>query len=281
MTMHRITATSLAAALLLAGSAFAQGPAQGRVSTQMTDIGQGLEPHRAAYDLSLARAGQRDGVRAARGNMVYTLTDRCDGYTVESVLKMNLAFSSGISNDVEQYFAGWEAKDGRSASFRMQVVENGDISDSYRGTISLNDDGTGTATYDTGGQTVNYDLPKGTMLSTAHIADVLRRAKAGEKFISRTVIDGVFDTGPYRITAVVGPERPDDRRKPEADLAQGQYLPVGLAYFPLSSKQDTPEYEIAIKMLPNGVARNMRQDFGDFVLAFELARVEPMPRQPC
>ena len=51
-----------------------------------------------------------------------------------------------FDNQVEQRYAAWESKDGRSSTFRFEVVENGNIAKSYHGDIQFKEDGTGVAT---------------------------------------------------------------------------------------------------------------------------------------
>jgi hypothetical protein len=241
--------------------------------------GMTLTPHRAIYDLSLTKATQMDGVRAAKGTMIYTLTDRCDGYTVESNLQMELAFANGVDNQVDQRYAAWESKDGRSATFRMQVMENGSLTKTYQGKVDLAADGSGTATYETD-KDHTFKLPKGTLLSTAHTLALLKGAAAGEKFLIRPVIDGSFEEGPFMVSAVIAPAR-DAPASPSGALANGKAWPMSLAYFPLSTDNETPQYEINMNILPNGVTRSMSQDFGTFTLGFDLARVEPVKGPPC
>ncbi len=242
-----------------------------------------LASHQAIYDLSLTKVNDSEGVRAAKGSMVYTLTDRCDGYTIESNLLMAMAFSNGVDNQVDQRYAGWEAKDGRSSTFRMQVFENKTLTKAYHGSVQLNEDGSGTATYESDA-IVKFDLPPGTLLSTAHTTALLNSVAAGDHFFSRPVIDGSFEDGPFLITAAIGASRRSDstsERGGTGELGSGNYWPVEMAYFPLSSGRDVPSYEIMMNLLQNGIARGMTQDFGGFAFGFELIRVEPVAVPHC
>lgn len=260
----------LLSATLFALAVAAQGAAAAPVTA--------LASHRAIYDLALTRAVQSDGVRSAKGTMVYTITDRCDGYTIESNLQMDLAFSNGIDNQIDQRFASWEAKDGHSASFRMQVLENGTLSKSYRGNVALGADGTGTVTYETDAvRTIK--LPKGTLLSTGHTLALLNAAAAGEKFLVRPVIDGSFEEGPFTISAAIGAPRAGQTKA--GDLAAGTAWPASLAYFPFATEHEAPDYELTMSILANGVARSMSQDFGKFTLGFDLVRAEPVTAPSC
>ena len=237
-----------------------------------------LASHRAVYDLSLTKAMQSDGVRAAKGSLVYSITDRCDGYTIESNLQMELAFASGIDNQIDQRFASWEAKDGRSSTFRMQVLENGKLSKSYIGNVALDADGSGTVTYETD-SIQKFKLPKGTLLSTGHTLALIKAAAAGEKFFVRPVIDGSFQEGPFMISAAIASPRGGPAKT--ADLGAGAAWPVSLAYFHFATDSEAPDYELNMSMLPTGVARAMSQDFGKFTLGFDLVRAEPVTVPPC
>jgi len=270
----------LAASLIASWAGLMPASAATAVPPASIAAGVALTPHRAIYDLSLTRATQMDGVRAAKGTMIYTLTDRCDGYTIESNLQMELAFANGVDNQIDQRYAAWEAKDGRSATFRMQVMENGSLTKTYQGKIALEADGSGTATYETNKPHV-FKLPKGTLLYTAHTLELIRHATAGEKFLVRTVIDGSFEEGPFMVSAIVAPARGGPPAASPGDLADGKFWPMGLAYFPLSTGNETPQYEVNMNMLGSGVTRSMTQDFGNFAIGFELTNVEPLPAQTC
>jgi len=244
-----------------------------------------LTSHRATYEMSLSKISNSDGVRAASGTMTYTLTDRCDGYTIETNLSLNLAFANGNENQVEQRYAAWEAKDGRSSTFRFQVVENGNVAKAYHGNIQFKDDGTGTATYEAG-DTSTFDLPRGTLLSTAHTLALLKSAAARETFLSKMVIDGSFDEGPFWVTAAIAPSHEGVspvKDSPDNELTTGSYWPIGMAYFPVKSEQQqaTPEYEITQNLLGTGVTHSMMQDFGGFTLAFKPVKMEPIAAQGC
>ena len=236
-----------------------------------------LTPHKATYVLSLLRTRSGEGVRVARGSMTYTLSDRCDGYTIESNVSMNLSFADGNAQKVDQRYAAWEAKDGSFSSFTMQTLENGSPGKSYRGSISLGQDGAGNATFE-GDKTETFELAPGTMLSTAHTIALLEQAAAGKTFFSGKVIDGSFDQGPFVVTASIAGAR-DGRatlEKESGAMSAGRYWPMSLAYFPASSKGYLPEYELGMELLPTGISRSMTQDFGTFIIGFTLTDLEPL-----
>jgi hypothetical protein len=254
------------------------GNAASAAAPSVTKAKASLTPHKATYELSLLRAAPGDGVRGARGKMVYTLADRCDGYTIESNVSMNLSYAGGNDQKVDQRYASWEAKNGRFSSFTMQTLENDEPAKTYRGTITLDPDGAGTATYEAD-KTTNFKLAPGTMLSTAHTLALLENAAAGKKFFSREVIDGSFDQGPFLITALIPTSR-EGRAAQDKDnlsgMVGGRFWPMSLAYFSTSSKSAVPEYELGMELLPSGISRSMTQDFGTFVIGFKLVEIEPL-----
>ena len=271
--------------LMGASPVFAAGPAIGAKAAgeKGADKALSLTSHRALYDMSLSKVSNSDGVRAASGNMTYTLTDRCDGYTIETNLSLHLSFANGNENQVEQRYAAWESKDGRSSTFHFQVIENGNIAKAYQGSIQFNDDGTGTATYDAG-DTSTFKLPRGTLLSTAHTLALIKSAQAREKFLSKLVIDGSFDEGPFWVTAAIA--SPHDggvapAKNGGATFGEGRYWPIGMAYFPVKSEQAIPEYEISQNLLGTGITHSMMQDFGGFTLAFKPVKMEPITGPSC
>ncbi len=282
--------TSVAAACLLSTSVASAAPsvsgAQGartseKVVEKLAEKTGSLSSHRAVYEVSLAKVSHSDGVRAASGNMTYTITDRCDGYTIETNLSMDLSFANGDDNQVEQRYAAWESKDGRSSTFRLQVSENGKVAKAYHGGIQFNEDGTGVATYE-GDEVTKFDLPRGTLLSTAHTLALIKSAASRDRFMSKLVIDGSFDEGPFWVTAAIGPEQGGvSPVKSGPASSKDSYWPIGIAYFPMSSKEELPEYEIMQNLQNTGITHSMAQDFGGFTLAFKSVKVEPIVAPPC
>jgi hypothetical protein len=262
-------------ALLGAGSAAAQsGLTIADPPPPATELPP-LASYAATYDLALVKAAQIEGVRAASGTLSYTLIDRCDGYTIESETDISLAFSNGVANQVVKRFAGWESKDGRRATFRMKIYENGELEDAYTGQVELEADGSGRAVY-IGAETTSFDLPPGTVLSTTQLRELIRAGQTGTALVAQTVMDGAFEEGPYRVTGYVAPARGASVPAAAAPpLLAGPYWPVTLAYFPMDEPGEVPEYEIGFHLLANGVIRTMTQDYGSYSLALDLTRIAP------
>jgi len=130
-------------------------------------------------------------------------------------------------------------------------------------------------------------LPAGTIFPSAHTALILRNAAAGEKFFSRLVFDGSDEDGSSNISAFISPQRPVSQDASLADKLKANPLladagwPVHMAFFGTSSDTGLPDYEMDLTLLPNGVARHMKIDYGDFSVTGTLADVEALPAQSC
>jgi hypothetical protein len=160
----------------------------------------------------------------------------------------------------------------------MEVIENGKMIRSQRGRIDLNEDGSGKITTESDGIT-SIDLPPGTQLSTSHMLSLLESAQSGKRFLSKSVIDGSFENGPYQVTAIIGDSQPEPAGVSKNELheiGRGSYWPVGMAYFPYASTEDLPDYEVGMNLVPGGITQAMTQNFGGFSLGFELVYVEPL-----
>ncbi len=278
MKIVRALSVAISVAVIL-GAAPQAGPnAAFAAATAVPKAKPTLMSHKATYRLTLLKTRPGDGVRSTRGTMTYTLADRCDGYTIESNVAMTMSYADGASQKMDQRYAAWEAKNGRSSTFTMQTLEDGAPSKSYRGSITLEQDGSGSAVYE-GDKTETFKLAPGTMLSTAHTLALLEEAAAGKRFLSRQVIDGSFDQGPFVVSAAIASGR-DGRPALDKDgmreISGGRYWPMSLAYFPASSRETMPEYELVMDLMPSGISRAMTQDFGAFTIGFTLVEVEEL-----
>ena len=112
---------------------------------------------------------------------------------------------------------------------------------------------------------------------------VKRRALAGEHQAPSAVFDGTDGEGPQNVTAFIGRkvEAKEHGRGALGALAEQAGWTMRLAFFAEGSKEASPEYEMEIFQLANGIAPRMVVDYRDFSVVLEIQKIEPIPPPAC
>ncbi len=267
----RAAALALSAALLLAALPALAGPAA-----------PGLVAHRAGYTLSLHSAEKGSGVESATGVMIYEWADVCDGWTVQQRFELSVRAGEG-DNQVRSEYITWESKDGRSYRFRSRQHQGGVVIRELDGTAEMPESGAGAVRFSQP-EEKTLPLPPGTMFPTAHFMALMDRAQAGKRLFNRFVFDGTGDEGAQELNAVIAPARKGKKEGPEpaiAALTGMDVWPMRFAFFDAVSRDGQPNYELGIQYFANGVADELRLDFGPYVVAGTLSRLEMLPQPGC
>lgn len=243
----------------------------------------GVQPHRALYNLSLHNAKQGSNINNVGGRMLFAWTDACDAWTIEQRLDLTFQYDGGSSQRVKTSLATWEAKDSSLFRFNVRRETNGNETEAFRGRAMLARDGSG--------GTANYQAPdvhdvplgKSTVFPSTHTLELIKAAKAGQRLLTRDVFDGADEMGKNEISAFISnPEEiiaPEGSKNPE--LRQGRGWPIRMAFFAPDNESDTPDYEMTMVLLENGVATSLTIDYGDFVVDATLDTLEPLPQPVC
>ena len=245
-----------------------------------------ITPHRAVYFLRIDKAKNTSAVSDVSGRMVFEWEDMCDGWAIQQKMKLHFGFTDGSDQTIDGSELTWEAKDGKSYNFNIRRMADGQETENYRGKAVQNADGTVTVSYTVPEETTET-FPAQTMFPTAHTAYILDQASRGEKFFSRRVFDGSDEDGASDISAFILSEKAAAKEPPVAKklkknpLLEGAAWPVHLAFFKEGSETGEPDYEMDLNLLPNGIARHMRIDYGDFSVTGKLEEVEPLKTQSC
>jgi len=246
-----------------------------------------VSPHRALYILSLESAKASSGVAGASGGMYYEWGETCDGWTVEQRFRLRLLYSEEGAVDMNSTLVTWESKDGLRYRFNERRLRNGEVEDDIHGEAHLDGKGKGGLAEFERPEQSTLKLPEGTLFPTEHTLVLIDRALAGDQFVSRKVFDGAAVENAGQITAVIGPQlKPDPNPQKPLDnpLLQRPSWRVSLAFFPAdagNSDSDTPDYELRMRLLDNGVSQDMSLDYGDYVLRAKLDEIEALPKPSC
>jgi hypothetical protein len=275
--------TAVAAALVLglASSAGAQAPAATPApgqAAQALEGAQAMAAHRAAYRLTMASARPDGQVSQAQGAMLFEVRDACDGWTTRQRLTINVVDRAGDTVETGSDYSTWESKDGRRLRFTLTQTAQGAVTQRVAGEAELDGDKGGTVRYEQP-EKQEMTLPAGTILPMAHTIRTLAMARAGEKLLNLPLFDGTTDEGAQDSTTLLSPWTAAQAEARFPLLANQASARMRIAFFSrdASAGAGTPEYEVGLRYYANGVADEMKMDFGDFVLDGRLEKLEPLP----
>lgn len=239
-----------------------------------------LASHRAGYRLTLDSAQSASDVQGATGIMVYEAIDRCEGWTVQQRFVLTVTSRSGASYEMASDYVTWEAKDGARLRFRLRQTTDGAIAQSIQGEARREPGRAGTIRYTEPAED-EVDLPADVLFPMAHTQAVLQAAAAGRRIFAAPVFDGTVTEGPQdtnaAITQRLEPGAGNDTRW--APLAGLPSFRMRIAFFEAGSTTGQPDYEVAMRYWQNGVADDLRMDFGEFIVAGALSELEMLPDQ--
>jgi len=277
--------TSLKAAListLLIIFALGVGAAQ---AAQSVD----LIPHRALYKMSLVSASRGSGIADATGTMLYSFNDGCEAWASETNVNLKLVYAEGGEVETNWSFASWEAKDGTAYRFRVRHTRDGNLVENLKGTVRRADPAAASEARYSLPKDKLINLPEGTLFPTRHLLALIAAGQTGRPVFSRTVFDGASMDNPYEINAIIGRDRmatspaalAAGKLMSAAGLKQHAVRHVRMAFFPRGSMKPEPEFELGVDYRADGIARAIRQDFGDFTVDLTPATIEPLKRPGC
>ncbi|NJM55463.1 MAG: cell envelope integrity EipB family protein [Verrucomicrobiae bacterium] len=258
-----------------------------------------LQPHRAIYDLTLARAASGSGVTEMTGRLVYEFTGAaCEGFT------QNMRFvTRATSSDGSE-----QLNDIRTSSFEEANGERLDFStthliDSQTQVTEGRAARTGGAKPTSGspaepGVKVELKKPEARQLSLGatvyfpiqHSIALLDIARAGGTKFEADLYDGSEkgDRVSSTTTFVGKPSTEGNDLLPasaKAKMANVRYWPIATSYFEktprLAGQDAVPSHEMQARFYENGVSTRLVLDYGDFALKGELSDITFLPETKC
>jgi hypothetical protein len=241
-----------------------------------------LIPHRAFYNLHLdVTTDTQTDVIEAEGGMAIEVRETCDGWITNQRLLLHISRDEDEEVVTDNNFTSWESKDGLHYRFSVRDKLNGDLNEELRGEAHLDAlGGTGVASFS---QPAKKDvrLARGALFPTAHVAHILDAAHSGTRFFVRTVFDGTAAEGPDMISAVIGKPVPLEKLPGlESQLGRPSW-PMRWAFFPAGDPSPTPDYELSVRMLENGVVVGIGLIYDDFRVSGTIDRFQPLERPKC
>ena len=237
--------------------------------------------HRALYAMKLKSTSMTGALSDVRGAMSFEMQDRCQGWEIESKVYLRLAYQDRDEVESMRTYHTWESKDGLDYRFKVHESQPGESDNEIEGVAILDGRGeAGVAEY-TKPKPLRVNLPAGTLFPTAHAALLVAEAEQGKHHVGKVVFDGSTLDNPFEISAVIS-----NQMKTAAGMAERLHLKqvrewsARMAYFPLLSKVQTPDFELGVRLREDGIVSKLIQDFGDYSIEADLDHIEILPAAP-
>jgi hypothetical protein len=262
----------LTAALVSHPAAAANAPAPA-----IAPASSGLLAHKALYTLTLDHSAGNDVV-AARGTMGYEVTDACDGWAVRQRLRMTITNAEGQDIEMASDYATWEAKDGLKFRYHMRQTTDTAVTSQTDGEATLSKTGGPGEAHYTTPHDATSPLPAGTVFPMAHTAAIIAAARDKKHFLTLPLFDGTDEAGVEdSFIVLLDWKQPMPTKWPA--LTPLPSTRVNIAFFDHAASAVTPTYEVAMRYWENGVADDMKMNFGDFVMSAKLQEFTPQPHR--
>lgn len=247
-----------------------------------------LAPHRAVYDLTLARSDPPAGLASAEGRMVIEYAGSpCEGWTVGFRMATKYRPNEGEGRLIDSRSTAFESGDFLEYHYQQQDYIDGKAEPEERVKASRDRaeaEGKGTVSSP---EEKEFTLPAGVVFPVQHQLRLMDAAERGEQRDASMVFDGTDGEKVSRVISVIGPRKPagaNDSDKANAEAAALASRPswrMTISYYPVEGQEDTPSYQSSFDMYDNGVATNVVFDYGDFALNGKLAKLEMLTAAEC
>ena len=228
--------------------------------------------HEAVYSIGLAStAGGADSVVGANGTMHYKAQKKCALWETETVFSLDVSRELAGVETTHWKQTTVESLDGCRFDFTVYVRENGRDRKELSGR-ALCENGKKRLFVDYP-VAVEADFPKTVKFPLEQTAAWLKAAQDGKKNFSSYVFDGTKADALMSLNAVVSERNPKNKSRR-----------FDFAFYPAQKGQKpdgTPLYESSSLYYDNGVADDIRQDFGTYVLQSTLKSFKRLKDIPC
>lgn len=279
----KFTATTGCALIMALGACGANAASTENAALQ--PAGAALVAHRAIYELSLASSNGSKGPNTARGRIAFDFSgNSCEGYVQNFRQMTEVQPPEGPTRVSDMRSTTFEDAEAKSFRFRVESkVDNSGVED-VDGRAAKSNDGALSVSLSRP-QLTKVDLDQTVVFPTEHLRRILQAAHTGQHTLEIKVFDG-SDSGQkiYQTLTVIGAQAKAPATEKAAQVPQLQDLPrwpVTISYFDEGKKDNAPAYTLSFDLYDNGVSRALKLDYGDFVLAGEMTKLEILPPTPC
>lgn len=268
--------------LVLAPVLLAASGAAAQIAAPLRDI---IVPHRAVYDIDLARSDETSGVSSASGRMVFEITgSACLGYTMRQRMVINIGNDDGNMGRLDFQISTFESGEGDLYSFDSRTRLNQEVIEAVVGEARRLNSGIEVTLTEPSEKTVRLD--DDTLFPSQHLQAILDAAASDRNFLAAELYEGA-GTGEVSdaVTAAIGSAVSAGS---EGTLRDGvRHWPVSVGYFDGDDGseevfgEEMPSYQMQFTLYENGVTNDLLMDYGDYALSGSLEQIEPLERPDC
>jgi EipB-like len=252
-----------------------------------------LAPHRAIYDLRLAKSHGSRGLDGVRGRILYDFSgSACDGYQLQFRQVSELDSGQGKPALSDLRSTTWEDGEGKKFRFNSENLFNQRRTDIVDGraerkekTVAINLSKPSEK---------SFTVPDTAVFPTEHMRRIIAAARENKSVLEFPVYDG-SESGEklYNTLTVIGrriepgDKTPDDASAKIPALAKLARWPVTISYFDKADKkseqggEEIPVYSISFELYENGISRSLTLDYTDFTISGEMTSLEMKNSKPC
>ena len=262
--------------------------AAGSVAQTAPPLRDIIVPHRAVYEIGLARTDEGSGVSTANGRMVFEITgNACQGYSMRQRMVVNIGDEEGNLGRLDFRISTFESGDGGLYSFDSQTTLNREVVEAVAGEARRLGSAVEVTLKQPSQKTVQ--LAGDTLFPSQHLQAILDAALANRKFVSADIYEGA-GTGEATDAASAAIGRAL-HTGPQGPLRGGvRHWPVSVGYFDgeKDEKDDKPEfgeelpsYQMRFTLYENGVTNDLVMDYGNYALSGSLETIEQLDARDC
>jgi hypothetical protein len=277
MPLRSLSRSFLAASALLCigGLAGAQTP---------MGLHDRIVPHRAVYDIKLARTEDGSGVSEAKGRLVFEITgSACEGYKMRQRMVVNISDEEGNLGLMDFRITTFESGNGDTYTFDSRTLMNDQVVEAVEGEARRSGSDIEVKLQQPSQKTIRLD--GGALFPSQHLQAILDAARAKRKLVEARIYEGAgAGEASDAATAAIGNAVASG---PGGPLQSGQHWPVSIGYFDGKDEnatdfgEETPAYQMRFTLYENGVTNNLVMDYGKYALAGSLNQIEPLQVSDC
>jgi hypothetical protein len=248
-----------------------------------------LAPHRAIYDLEVARLDRASGYSAIEGKLAYEITgSTCEGFTVNYRIANRYTQPEKPAQLFDTQLNTYESPDGLEMDFNQKSFIDENLSSEERLTVKRSaKDGEGKGSM-TKPKELEFKMAAEALFPSIHQMKILDLAKAGTSRDSSLLFDGSDNEKAYRAISFIGKQREPGSFAIDAANAQAEALrkmpswPITISYYSTDDdKAETPSYTASFNMYENGVSTDLLLDYGSYAMKGKLAKLDMLKVDAC